>query len=331
MKKTFYILMIVIIICLCCAMLTACNEEGKDTYVELSFSESVDGYLVNGAHGEGNTILIPETHDGKPVYGVALRWLGDCPNLKKIVIPSTVNSVLIKHSSKNVTIEIAEGNSNFKVENNCIIRSKFGEQYLVAAFGKDVVIPEGVTRVEEIVFSSASEVESVVIPGSMEEIEKGVFKDCKNLKSVTIKEGVEIIGEYAFSLCTQLERVSIPSSVIEIGDSAFSNCAKLKEISLASNSQLKKINRYAFLNCNSLESFTIPASVDRIAYCVFAGCSSLTEVVFEDVSTWYMTKDEQFWNIGTNGKETDVSNSATNGEFFKAEEYQKNWDCWYKL
>ncbi len=75
--------------------------------------------------------------------------------------------------------------------------------------GGDVVIPKGVTSIDEFAFS-----------------------DCMKLTSITIPEGVTSIGACAFNCCSSLTSITIPESVTSIDDNAFWECSNLKQISI---------------------------------------------------------------------------------------------------
>ena len=73
----------------------------------------------------------------------------------------------------------------------------------------------------------------------------------------------------------------------------------------------------AFRNCTSLTSITIPDSVTSIGVAAFEDCDSLASIEFEDTRTWYRTNNSTNWQNMTGGTETDVTNSATNANYFK--------------
>lgn len=70
--------------------------------------------------------------------------------------------------------------------------------------GKEVVIPEGVTK-----------------------IGKEAFASWELLERVTVPEGVTQIGEEAFYNCRNLRRIDLPASVKKIAGSAFWECPEL--------------------------------------------------------------------------------------------------------
>ena len=85
---------------------------------------------------------------------------------------------------------------------------------------------------------------SVVIPDGVTYIDNESFKDCDKLTKVTIPSSVDYIGYNAFDGCASLETVIIPDSVTTIGDEAFFGCTSLKNVTIPKN--VTSIGAYAF-------------------------------------------------------------------------------------
>lgn len=96
----------------------------------------------------------------------------------------------------------------------------------------DLVIPDGVTKINEFPFSGCRSLTSVTMGDSVTVIEKYAFTDCTNLTSVTIGDSVTVIEKCAFSDCTNLTSVTIPPSVTKI-DNSFHGCINLKEVHIS--------------------------------------------------------------------------------------------------
>ena len=163
--------------------------------------------------------------------------------------------------------------------------------------GGIVVIPDGVTVIDDSAFSKCASVTNVIISDSVTRIGKSAFENCTLLESVTIPAGVMSIGEYAFSRCNSLISVDIPDSVTRIGKCAFYDCISLKSVNIPKGvtsigegvfntcKSLKRvtipdnvtsIGKFAFYECTSLADVTIPNSVTNINKTAFEGCSSLS-------------------------------------------------------
>ena len=120
---------------------------------------------------------------------------------------------------------------------------------------KKVVLPAGMTIIEDNTFFGCTSLEEVVLPTTITKIDYSAFAECTALKSISIPEGVTALGNASFQSCTSLEEVTLPSTLTEIGYDAFKNCTSLKEI-------------------------TVPASMNSIKENAFADCASLTKAVF---------------------------------------------------
>lgn len=139
-----------------------------------------------------------------------------------------------------------------------------------------VVIPDGVTSIEDGAFKDCTNLVNVTIPASVTSIRKETFSGCSNLASVTIPTSVTSIGEQAFNECTSLTSVDIPDSVTSIGMSAFNGCTKLTNIKIPNG--VTSIGSYAFNGCKNLSSVVIPNGVTCIDNGVFKYCESLTDI-----------------------------------------------------
>ena len=116
---------------------------------------------------------------------------------------------------------------------------------------------------------------SVVIPKGVTQIEDDAFRGCHTLMSVTLHKRVKMIGDHAF-FHTGLTSISLPESVMDIGNYAFSECVFLKSVVIPEG--VTVIGIETFSKCPALESAVIPESVTTIRYGAFGGCKSLKSV-----------------------------------------------------
>ncbi len=180
----------------------------------------------------------------------------------------------------------------------------------------DLVIPEGVTRIERAVFCGCTCLKSVTIPASLTSIGDAAFKRCGNLapgaqrlvwrdelygcghlKTVFVRDlkawlgirfgngnsnplinGCELFidGE----LVTELE---IPADVTEIPFRAFIGCSSLTSVTIPEG--VTSIGEEAFRGCSGLKNVTIPKSVRSIGSSAFDGCSGLKNVTIPESVT----------------------------------------------
>ncbi len=177
---------------------------------------------------------------------------------------------------------------------------------------KSIIIPDGVVSIGDLRFYNCSSLESVTIPDSVVSIGDLDFTNCSSLKSITITDSVVSIGDFDFSGCSSLESITIPDSVVSIGDNAFSGCSSLKSITIPDG--VVSIGDSAFSYCRSLESITIPNGVKIIEDSTFFNCNSLKniflpkslKVVFDDAFSYtynikniYYGGSEEEWNAVT--------------------------------
>ena len=132
----------------------------------------------------------------------------------------------------------------------------------------EVSIPKSVIKINKFAFKNCGLI-NIVIPEGIERIDNYAFSSCPYLKSVTISEGVKEIGWAAFA-ATDLETVNIPSSVKRIETYAFNECRKLKNVTISEG--IEEIGSYAFNNCQNIGDVQIPASVKKIEAYAFNKC-----------------------------------------------------------
>lgn len=155
-----------------------------------------------------------------------------------------------------------------------------------------VIIPDGITKIENNAFANCAKLTDVIIPNSVVEIGSNAFDCCVSLASITIPDSVTVIGGSAFSHCKSLTEITIPNSITEISVWMFAYCENLSSITIPAS--ITKIDFNAFSGCQKLSSITIPDSVTYIGWWAFSDCTSLANV--------YYTGSEENWeniNIGS--------------------------------
>ncbi len=83
---------------------------------------------------------------------------------------------------------------------------------------------------------------------------------------------------------------------------------------------ITSIGEYAFDDYETLTSIRIPEKVTRIGQGAFY-CGSLNSVVFEDISTWYYTSNDDY----TGGETVSVANPTVNASKLKDENFHYYW------
>ncbi|MCM1194472.1 MAG: leucine-rich repeat protein [Firmicutes bacterium] len=226
-----------------------------------------------------------------------------CIAFTSVTIPSKVAKIGVCAFSGCVALEemkVAQGNSKYRSEGNCIIEySNLGN--VVVAGCKTSEIPSTATAIGE-----------------------GAFKGCRSKSSVNIPYGITSIGESAFEGCAALTIVILPGSVKELGAYAFSSCDYLETVEFRDidSSELESIGKEAFSHCVFLQSFVIPKSVERIGVGAFFNCGSVlisyrgtqkefenVQIVYDDepnsystVTIWFASENTSGWVQSLGGK-----------------------------
>lgn len=138
---------------------------------------------------------------------------------------------------------------------------------------KCVVIPEGVTKIEDAAFYD-NDLEEIYIPASVATIGDEVFAFCRNLKTIHVhpdNKKYTVIEDVLFTKstdtlivypCGKVEKTYVvPDGVKNIGGGAFSE-SKLETVILSNG--VVSIGRTTFWGCMELKELAIPASVTKI-------------------------------------------------------------------
>ena len=221
---------------------------------------------------EDSDFLFKACDGGYEVIG----YTGDNPI---VTIPSTYKSLPV------LTIGLDRKNEDRFAENENI---------------KELIIPDGVTKIEDYAFESCINLTTVTIPTSVTDMGYFSFSRCDKLSVITLpaeqvynilsKEnlttvvinGGTTIYDYsgAFYNCKNLVSVTISDSVTSIGAGAFSGCENLTTIRLPNG--ITEISAFAFNECKNLTTITIPDSVTSIGEGAFSDCINLNNFTIPD-------------------------------------------------
>ncbi|MDR2505766.1 MAG: leucine-rich repeat protein [Oscillospiraceae bacterium] len=126
---------------------------------------------------------------------------------------------------------VSEKNPVARVENGFVIINgaaidHFGE------YGESLVFPKGITKVPNINYDydKAESVTNVIIPEGVTEIEEYALQPFRRMERVSLPFSLKKIGDYAFSSCVSLTSVLLPPNLEYIGLGAFAGCERLGSI-----------------------------------------------------------------------------------------------------
>jgi hypothetical protein len=279
----------------------AVHAANRDNAAKLQ--QSLGGLYVPGLSEDINKTLgnSATTRSSRPSIPAHWKQAGDF----YYILQKDESMYLVEYTGESSEVVIPAEINGMPVKK---IGSLFDRDYATQNKVTSVVIPDGVTRIDNWAFRDCARLASVTIPdsvtslgdngaflrctrlasitipGSVTTICTYTFSDCKNLASVTMLDGVTTIEIGAFSHCTSLTSVTIPGSVTSL--SGFSDCTSLASIDIPDG--VTSIGSMAFKRCTSLTSVTIPDSVTKISESAFEGCTSLVTVTISPVERDYL-------------------------------------------
>lgn len=239
------------------------------TFGDFEYSENEDGTItIHKYIGTAESVVIPETIDGKNVTVVDICAFESMENLISVTLPDTVIEIGAKIFYDCSNLTVVNLSENLKVIGGCAF------EYCESLASID--LPSTLQSIGESAFSHCEQLRHVAIPGSMVALQKNVFW-CSGLETISFEEGLETIGEYAFT-GTNLKEIVLPQSLKVISDWAFSDCV-LEKLTL--NDGLITIGDLAFCNNDALIEVIIPNTVENITELAFDSCSNLERIKFE--------------------------------------------------
>ncbi len=214
------------------------------------FLETASAAMIEKYIGfDEETIVIPDTYNGKPVTSIGVDAFSKCTSIKQVIL------------GKNV---VAIGESAFyqcdKLER--VVGSKQIRNIQKYAFGWCKKLTEfefgaGLEVLEEKAFYNTG-LKRVVIPPKITEIKESVFDSCEKIESIVFHDKVVSIGIKAFHDSEKVKAIELPASVRWVAKTAF-NFIYLEEI--------RVLSPYTeFINMGKGDSF--PFNMERLTvYC----------------------------------------------------------------
>ena len=138
----------------------------------------------------------------------------------------------------------------------------------------EVILPEGLTTIEDAAFANCSALEKLDVPSSVTTLGRWILENTQ-VASFTIPDGVTEIPASCF-YGTDITSIVIPANVTSIGAWAFEGSDKLQSVVIEGN--ITEIPQGCFIYISSLTSVTLPEGVTSIGADAFNQCkiASLT-------------------------------------------------------
>ena len=254
----------------------------KEYTVEPIIEQSLE-YEITGLYnqfyqvvGIGNVtsdeIVVPSTYNGLPVIRIGGRAFENKVNLKKIILPNTIEHI------DNLAFAGCTALEYIDLPTSLI----YIKSDVFSGSGIRILDLTDNTALNSFACADCPNLEAVKLPKNLSHLSFKCFENTPKLKSLTLPDSLGVIGGEAF-VGSSIESIKIPKKVYYIGESAFENTV-INSVEFESGSKLETINKSAFKGCNNLKSIVIPASVTTVGAYAFSGCTNLTSVTFEEGS-----------------------------------------------
>lgn len=164
---------------------------------------------------------------------IGVQAFCDCDSLKTVTIPSSVKKIGVGAFEwcDSLTEIKVKSNNNYFTDINGILFNKDKTkiiQYPKAKTQTSYIIPSSVTTVGEDAFEECENLKSIILPKGLTSIEESAFSSA-GIETIEIPEGVQIISRSAFNSAL-IETIILPNNIVKIDEMAFRNCKNLKKI-----------------------------------------------------------------------------------------------------
>ena len=229
----------------------------NDTLItNLVIPEGVD--TINSYAFYNNTSLTSISLPQSIAY-IGKSAFGNCENIKKTNYTGTI--------AQWCNIHFYDANSN------PVYYSK--NLYLNDALITDLVIPNGIQRLENSLFAEDTCITSVTLPSSISYIGRKVFSDCKNIRKTnylgTIAQWCKIDFDYYSYQSTCGNPMSYSRNL-------YINNKLITDLVIPSG--VDSINECAFYHDTCIMSITLPSSLRYIGECATMGCENIRKTNF---------------------------------------------------
>ena len=219
---------------------SVCGYRTESVYYQ--YNEEKQTYAVSGRNKSCTVFEIAEKYDDgtngeHAVTSIADEAFNGCTEIKNFVFGGSLSSIgsnaflnctALKNFYFNGTISDwckIEGLGSLMLnaaDPGNVLREKRPFKIYIGNknFSGEIVIPEGITRIESYTFYGYNRITEVTLPEGLTEIGKYAFANCKNIIRLYLPDGLTETMEYAF-YNTNVGLVYVPKSVTFVGNYAL--------------------------------------------------------------------------------------------------------------
>ncbi len=224
----------------------------------------------------------------KSLDTIGVSCFEDCTSLKSFAIPDNVTNVAERVFANCTSLKTVEVHKNLKGVAKDAFEGTAWEKsmpdgplslgrilYSYKGNVKNVVVPEGVSIIEDAAFLGCESIETLELGYDVEEIGLYAFQNCVNLKSVKVNDALGVVEAGAFKGCSSLKSLDFSESTLAtIGYEAFSGCKALSEVKLCET--ISDIGNYAFQG-TSIKSISFDKNMASIGSNTFLNVKTLAK------------------------------------------------------
>ncbi len=278
--------------------------EGNETIESVRFNSEITSVGDNAFKG---CTALKEIKSTESITSLGVSVFEGCTSLNDIEFPETVVEVPERCFAGCSSLEEIKPHKNLKgcakdafegtaYENNAEDGALSFGRILYSNKGNlsEVVIPEGISIIEDYAFLGNEALVEVTFGSDVEEIGLYAFQNCVNLKKVNCDDALGIISAGAFKGCSALEEFDVSEATLAtVGYEAFADCVSLKSFKTAET--MSDIGDYAFAN-TKLESIELGKNISSVGVNSFRGVSTLKEINVVNNNKTYSSVDGVLYN-----------------------------------
>ena len=160
--------------------------------------------------------------------------------LTNLTIPMSVTTIgddiLIENEALK-SLEVVEGNANFKTVDNVLYEQKNGSPYRTIAYAPAapataIEILEGTELIDKNTFYHADNLLNISLPRTLKTISKDAFFWCQNLKELHLPDNVETVQANAIVGCG-IKKLTIGKKLNYVSSLTFDDCTYLNTITIS--------------------------------------------------------------------------------------------------
>lgn len=254
-----------------------------------------------------NCTALKEIEDSDAVATIGASAFEGCSALTEVTIPDTVTDVPEKCFAGCTALETVNEHKNLKnVAKDAFTGTAWENAKEDGALNlgrvlysykgnlKEIVIPEGISLIEDGAFLGYEALETLTLGYDVEEIGEFAFQNCVNLKTVNVNDALGVIEAGAFKGCTSLKGMDFSKATLAtIGYQAFMGCTSLAEMKLCET--LSDIGDYAFAD-TKIKTVELMKNVGEVGTNAFLNVTTFEEFVVSDKNKTYSAIDGVLYN-----------------------------------